>query len=71
MTHGLLFSSSLVMHHSFQMTPGLLFPKLINYASHPSSNDHGPFVSSHSKGTPTLLFYYLQVQTCSDKKENL
>jgi hypothetical protein len=49
MTHGLLFSNSLVMHHSFQMTPGLLFQKLINYASHPSSNDHGPFVSSHSK----------------------
>jgi hypothetical protein len=30
---GLLFSNSLIIHHPLQMTPDLLFPTLINYAS--------------------------------------
>ena len=45
---GRLFSNGWIIHHPLQMTPGLLFPKLINYSSHPFLNDHGPIVSSHS-----------------------
>ena len=69
MTHGLLFSNSLVMHHSFQMTSGLLFPNLINYASPPSSNDHGPFVSSHSKEHLLYCFIIYKSKHVQTKKK--
>ena len=70
MTLGLLFSNSLVMHHSIQMTPCLLFPKLINYASPPSSNDHGLIVSSHSKEHLLYCFIIYKSKHVQKKKEN-